>query len=258
MTALRIGLIGYQGRMIKALIDCLGQAPARPTLAALLAREDSPLVGTLAHGVIIGSVATHNFAAADVWIEFAHPQGTAATIQKAAAAGKALVIATTGLSPETLAIAESAAAHIPIVIAANTSLGVAVLNAAVALVAARLKDYDCEIVELHHRMKKDAPSGTALMLARTAAKAREQPEEKFITGRHGIGPVRQANDLGVLAVRGGGIIGEHTVYFIGDSERLELTHRAQSRALFAEGALYAAKQIVHKAPGLYTMASLLS
>jgi 4-hydroxy-tetrahydrodipicolinate reductase len=203
----------------------------------------------------LGLGSTPDFSAADVWIEFAMAEATPLTIAGAVAAGRALVVCTTGLSEATIAAAHEAARKIPLMIAANTSLGVAVLQAALRLATRALPGYACEIVELHHGHKRDAPSGTALRLAEVVKEAR--PQAHIVTGREGLVGAREANELGVLAVRGGGVVGEHTAYLFGEHERLELTHRAQDRDLFAHGALTAARWLAAQPAGFYRIEQCL-
>ena len=197
-----------------------------------------------------------DYAAADVWIEFATAETTAHTIARTRAARRALVICTTGLHADTIALAHAAAVDIPIMIAANTSLGVIVLGAALELAAKALPGYACEIVELHHGQKRDAPSGTALRLAEVVKTVR--PHARVVTGREGLVGARQDDELGVLAVRGGGVIGEHTAYLFGEHERIELTHRAQDRNLFAHGALTAARWLAGQPAGFYRIEQCLN
>lgn len=231
---MRIGVVGVPGKMASRVV-AMGGAE----IVATAAKASPP-----------------EFASADVWIEFATAEATPQTLAHARAAGRALVICTTGLSTQTIAAAHAAAADIPVMIAANTSLGVVVLSAALRLAARALPDYACEIVELHHGQKRDAPSGTALRLADVVKEAR--PKAHIVTGREGLIGARGANELGVLAVRGGGVIGEHTVYFFGAHERIELTHRAQDRDLFAHGALVAARWLGSQPPGFYSIEQCLN
>ena len=231
---MRIGVVGVPGKMASQVVALAG----------------SEVVATASHSH------TPDFAAADVWIEFATAEATMHTIRRAQGAARALVIGTTGLSAETIAAAHAAATDIPIMIAANTSLGMVVLSAALKLATHALPDYACEIVELHHDHKRDAPSGTALGLAEIVKQAR--PGARIVTGREGSLGARAPNELGVLAVRGGGVVGEHTVYFFGEHERLELTHRAQDRALFAHGALVAARWLGSQPAGFYPIEQCLN
>jgi 4-hydroxy-tetrahydrodipicolinate reductase len=187
----------------------------------------------------------------------------AAAIEHAARASEVrapIVVATTGFDPKERASLERHASVVPVLIAPNLSLGVAVLTDLVATASRALEEYDLEIVELHHNRKKDAPSGTAWALARAASAARGGDAEKdAILARAGDVGVRGKREVGIQAVRGGDIVGEHTVYLIGSTERIELVHRAQSRDAFAKGAVAAARFMgasVRK-PGLYTMRHVL-
>jgi 4-hydroxy-tetrahydrodipicolinate reductase len=195
------------------------------------------------------------FTRADVWIEFAHASVTEASVAAALAARRPIVICTTGLEPKTLSVLRAAAKDIPVLVAANTSLGVAALNAALRVALQALgPSYAAEIVETHHDKKKDAPSGTALRLVETIKDVRGG---RVVTGRDGLVGERQTEEIGVFAVRGGNVIGEHTVYLFGEHDRIELTHRAQSRDLFAVGALRAAAFLVRQPAGWYTIEDCL-
>lgn len=191
----------------------------------------------------------------EVLIEFTTPE---ATVEHLACA-KPAVIGTTGLSAEQTEKVREAARRVPIVLAPNTSVGVNLLREVVRLLSERLgEDYDIEIVESHHRNKRDAPSGTALLLAQAAAEGRGESLEDVATfGREGVSP-RKKGEIGVHAVRGGAVVGEHRFLFLGDTEEVEVTHRALSRRVFAEGALRAARFVVSAPPGLYSMGDVLS
>ena len=192
-------------------------------------------------------------------IDFTAP---AATVEIAALAAQARIvhiIGTTGLSPQDIARIEAAARHAPIVRSGNMSLGVNVLAAMVEKVARALDDgFDIEIVEMHHRMKVDAPSGTALLLGEAAAKGRGiDLASHSARGRDGITGARRRGDIGFAAVRGGSVIGEHAVIFAGQGERLELVHKAEDRGLFAQGAMRAALWARGRKPGHYSMRDVL-
>ncbi len=204
------------------------------------------LDGTLARG-------------ADVVIDFTTPEASVAHADVCARRGVALVVGATGFTSEARARVEAAAARIPVVLSPNMSIGVNVLFALVRDAARMLGDaYDVEILELHHNKKKDAPSGTALRLAEVAAASLgRDPARDLLFSRHGLVGERPRREIGVQALRGGDAAGEHTVYFVGEGERLELTHRATSRDQFARGAVRAAAWIAGKAPGLYDMADVL-
>ena len=192
---------------------------------------------------------------ARVLIEFMSPEATVEHL----AYRKPVVIGTTGLSAIQQEEIEEAANQVPILLAPNTSVGVNLLGEVVGDLAAKLGNgYDIEIVEAHHRNKKDAPSGTALFLARAAAGGREQELDEVVTyGREGVSP-RREGEIGIHAIRGGAVVGEHRVTFYSDGEEVEVIHRALSRSTFATGALRAAKFVANAEPGLYSMRDLLN
>jgi 4-hydroxy-tetrahydrodipicolinate reductase len=195
----------------------------------------------------------------DVYVDFSAPEAIEAHLRQARAAGKPILVGTTGLSADQQALIDAAAAEIAVLYAANTSLGVNLLAHLVREAAARLgEDWDLEIVEMHHRMKADAPSGTALMLGRAAAEGRRVELEAVAErGRDGITGPREAGRIGFAALRGGSVAGEHLAIFAAEGERLELGHRAENRAIFARGAIEGALWLVGKAPGRYSMADVL-
>lgn len=194
-----------------------------------------------------------------VLIECAPKAAALAHAARAAEVGAPILIATTGFTPAERALVEAHAAQVPVLIAPNLSLGVTVLLDLVARAAAALPGYDLEIVELHHSKKRDAPSGTAWALARAGAAARglDADREAILARAGDIGP-RGQDEIGIQAIRGGDIIGEHTVYLVGPTERLELTHRAQSRDVFAAGAIAAARFLASRGPGLYAMRDVVA
>ena len=195
----------------------------------------------------------------DVFVDFTAPEAIEAHLAEALREGKPILIGTTGLSPDHQRMIDEAAAQIPLVYAANTSLGVNLLAHLVRETAARLgEDWDLEIVEMHHRMKADAPSGTALMLGRAAAEGRGvQLEAVAERGRDGMTGPREPGRIGFAALRGGSVAGEHLAIFAAEGERLELGHRAESRAIFARGAIAAALWLVGRPAGRYSMADVL-
>ena len=198
-------------------------------------------------------------AGTDAVVDFTFHSAVPANIAKAAEEGVAYVLGTTGLTPEEQAAVEAAAKKVPVVQSSNYSLGVNLLLDLVRRAAATLgEEYDIEVVEMHHRMKKDAPSGTALMLAGAAAEGRGVDlDDVAVYGREGMVGERPAGEIAIHALRGGSVVGDHTVMFAGDVERVEITHRAQSREAFAAGALRAAEWTAGKAPGLYSMRDVL-
>ena len=190
-------------------------------------------------------------------IDFSHHSAVPSAISAAASRGLPYVIGTTGLAPDEQRSVDDAAARIPVVQSGNYSLGVNLLLALVRRAASVLgPEYDVEIAEMHHRHKKDAPSGTALMLAKAAAAGRGA-SGGFLYGRHGDTGERPLGEIAIHALRGGSVVGDHTVMFAGELERVELTHRAQDRAAFAAGALKALVWAKGKAPGIYTMQDVL-
>ena len=196
---------------------------------------------------------------ADVFVDFSAPAALESNLFAAKAASKPILIGTTGLTDAQQRLIDEAAAKIAVLQAANTSLGVNLLAHLVREAAARLgPEWDIEIVEMHHRHKADAPSGTALLLGQAAAEARGvNLEEVSDRGRDGITGPRQEGRIGFAALRGGSVAGEHQVIFAGEGERLELGHRAESRAIFARGAMQAALWLKNKPAGRYTMADVL-
>jgi len=193
---------------------------------------------------------------AEVVIDFSTPGATAALAEVAASAGVAIVSGTTGLGGEARGALDKASAKVPVAWEPNMSIGVHVLGELVKRAIAMLgADFDVEIVEAHHRMKVDAPSGTALRLAEIAKTA--MSGARLVHGREGLPGARSATEIGMHAMRGGDVIGDHVVHLLGAGERLELVHRASSRDLFASGALRVARWVVGKAAGHYTMADVL-
>ncbi|HEX6374511.1 MAG TPA: 4-hydroxy-tetrahydrodipicolinate reductase [Allosphingosinicella sp.] len=195
----------------------------------------------------------------DVFVDFSVPEAVGKHLAQARSARKPLLIGTTGLSADHHRLIDEASAEIPLIYAANTSLGVNLLVHLVRETAARLgEDWDLEIVEMHHRMKADAPSGTALMLGRAAAEGRGVALDAVAErGRDGLTGPREAGRIGFHALRGGSVAGEHLAIFAADGERLELGHRAESREIFARGAIEAALWLLGKPAGRYSMADVL-
>jgi len=195
----------------------------------------------------------------DVFVDFSVPEAVEPHLAQARRAGKPILIGTTGLTSDHHRLIDEAATRIPLIYAANTSLGVNLLAHLVRETAARLgEDWDLEIVEMHHRMKADSPSGTALMLGRAAAEGRGVELDDVATrGRDGITGPREPGRIGFAALRGGSVAGEHLAIFAAEGERLELGHRAESRTIFARGAIEAALWLVGKPAGRYTMADVL-
>ena len=210
-------------------------------------------------GVVTGTNPAALVAACDAIIDFTVPAVTVLNAELAASAGKVLVIGTTGIDAAQTRAIEAAARHTPIVWSPNMSLGVNLLMGLVEQVAATLgPDYDIEIVEMHHRMKIDAPSGTALGLGRAAAAGRGVAlEDVWVKSRDGHTGKREGGTIGFATLRGGDVVGDHTVMFAGLGERVELTHKAADRRIYARGAVRAALWAKGRAPGLYGMKDVL-
>jgi len=266
MDEMRLVVVGAAGRMGQMLVKAIA-ATDGVVLAAALERPGSPALGNDA-GVVaglppldiaIGDDPLSALLKADGVIDFTAP---AATVEMAALAAQARivhVVGTTGMGPADLAKLEAAARHAVIVRSGNMSLGVNLLAAMVEKVAKTLgADWDIEILEMHHRMKVDAPSGTALLLGEAAAKGRAIAlAEHSVRVRDGHTGPRKAGDIGFAALRGGTVVGDHSVIFAGPGERIELTHKAEDRGIFARGAVQAALWGRGRKPGLYSMADVL-
>ena len=257
---------GAAGRMGGRIIHMI-EAAEGITLAAALEQADNPqvgkdvgeVVGLPRKGVLVSGSLAEVLPQGDVLIEFTHPEATLEHLREVAAAGKAMVIGTTGLSPQQVEELKGLARKTRVVFAPNMSVGVNLMFKAVENIAQVLTEgYDVEIVEAHHRLKKDAPSGTALKLAQVIAQALGRDLEKVgVYGRQGITGERTKDEIGIMTVRAGDIVGEHTVIFGGTGERLEVIHRAHNRDNFARGAVRAAQWIVAQPPGLYDMQDVL-
>ncbi|MCS6772379.1 MAG: 4-hydroxy-tetrahydrodipicolinate reductase [Kiritimatiellae bacterium] len=257
-------IIGAGGRMGQTLIRCIeNQAVPGIRLVGAVDLWDCPLRGQPAGktGVTITSDLAAVAPEADVLIDFSAHHGTVGNAPRIAAWGKAWVIGTTGIGPEGRSAIEAAAQKVPIVWAPNMSLGINLLFALLEQAARALKGkgYDVEIIERHHRRKKDSPSGTALGLGQAVARGLDvNLDEVSVHGRHGLAAQdRPSQEIGFHAVRGGDIVGDHTVMFAADGEVLEFSHRATSRETFAIGALRAALWVRGRPPGLYSMRDVL-
>lgn len=253
-------VLGPSGRM-GAQVAELALADTAIRLRSAADRAGSALLGTSIPGssVAIGDDLHAALAQAHVYIDFTTPASTAAAARVAATLKLPAVIGTTGLDEAAESALSELARVAPVLVAANFSPGVALLLHLARQAAGALgPDYDLEVVELHHRNKVDAPSGTALALGKALAAGRgldfDAACQSVRSGQ--VGP-RKSEEIGMFAVRGGDIIGEHTAYLIGDEERIEITHKAQKRSVFASGALRAARWLANKAPGRYTMTDVL-
>jgi 4-hydroxy-tetrahydrodipicolinate reductase len=251
-----VGALGRMGTLVRAAV---ARAPDL-SVAAALERKGHPLIGKeIEEGVVLTDDITSALAGCDVAIDFSIPASTLKNLRASAAAGVAYVTGTTGFSATEKQEIEALARRIPVVVAANFSVAVNVLGW-LAREAARLlgEGYDAELFEIHHTAKRDAPSGTALMLAERVAEGRDQRlDERVILARSGdIGP-RPEGAIAIQTLRGGDNPGEHTLYFAGRGERIELVHRSTTRDHFAAGAVRAAQWLLGRPPGLYPIGDVL-
>ncbi len=262
-------VIGAAGRMGRTLVRCLQErivsdlklVGAVEAVECAEADKDAGLVAGIGEAGIRISCGLQEFPEADVFIDFSSHQGTAGNAERISGWRKAMVIGTTGLTVEEKAKVERAAKIIPIVMAPNMSVGVNLLLSSVEKAAAALKGkgYDVEVIERHHRRKKDAPSGTALAFGEAAARGLGWDlKQVSVHGRQGLVGERPGEQIGFHAVRGGDIIGDHTVLFATDGECIEFSHRATTRDAFAVGALSAAAWVAGRKPGLYSMRDVLA
>lgn len=266
MNPVRIAVLGAAGRMGRAVILAasgnaqlsLGAAFERPG-AADIGRDAGELAGTGHRGVRIGCDVAAAAPGFDVLIDFTRPEATLAALEACVAQGRAMVIGTTGFTPEQQACIEAASRRIAIVKAGNFSLGINLCLRLLELSAAALgEDFDIEIIEAHHRHKVDAPSGTALMMGEAVARgAGRALADCAVYERYGHTGARPRGAIGFSTVRGGDVVGDHTVMFLGEGERVEITHKASSRLNFANGAVRAAAWVAGRAPGLYSMRDVL-
>ncbi len=267
MSATPIAISGAAGRMGRQILAAALADPAIE-LAGGIVRAGSPAagqdLGALAGAGPLGLAAVEEgeagavLAGARVLVDFSRPAAAPGYARAAADHGCAFLTGTTGLAADQLAAVEAAAARVPVLIAPNTSVGVtALLRLLPALARALGADYDLEIVETHHRHKADAPSGTALALARALAEAGDRPlDGRAVFGREGHAP-RAPGEIGIHAVRAGGVPGEHRVILASEGETIEVLHRATSRQTYAAGALRAARWLAGQPAGLYTMADVI-
>jgi 4-hydroxy-tetrahydrodipicolinate reductase len=266
MSDMRLVVAGAAGRMGRTLVKLIGETPGvalsgaleRPGASAL-GQDAGVLAGVSPLGVAITDDPLPLLIDTDGIVDFSSPSSTVELAALAAQARIAHVIGTTGLSETDLAKLAAAAWHAPIVRSGNMSLGVNLLASLVRRAARALgEEFDVEILEMHHRGKVDAPSGTALLLGEAAAEGRGvELKSHSERGREGITGPRQPGAIGFASLRGGGVIGDHSVVFAGDGERITLSHQAEDRALFARGALKAALWAKGRKPGLYAMADVL-
>jgi 4-hydroxy-tetrahydrodipicolinate reductase len=265
MAALRIAIAGASGRMGHMLIEAVGAADD-VVLAGALDQAGSPSLGQdaagflgKASGVTISSDVKAGLAGADVLIDFTRPEGTLTHLAACRELGVKAVIGTTGFSEVQKAQIAEHARHIAIVMAPNMSVGVNVVLKLLDTAARALSQgFDIEVIEAHHRHKVDAPSGTALAMGEVVAAALGRDlEQCAVYGREGVTGERDPSTIGFATIRGGDIVGDHTVLFAGTGERIEISHKASSRATFAQGAVRSARFLAGKASGLYGMNDVL-
>jgi 4-hydroxy-tetrahydrodipicolinate reductase len=263
---MRLVIAGAGGRMGRTLVKAASEMSGVAVVgalehagSALIGQDAGVLAGLPANGVALTSDIAAALRGADALVDFTIPDATAEMASLAARAGCVHVIGTTGLSAQQEARVAAAAEKIAIVKSGNMSLGVNLLAALVKRVAATLdEDFDIEIVEMHHNKKIDAPSGTALMFGEAAARGRQVAlAERALRGRDGHTGARPRGGIGFAALRGGTVVGEHSVVFAGTAERIELVHKAEDRMIFARGALKAALWARGRPPGFYTMTDVL-
>jgi 4-hydroxy-tetrahydrodipicolinate reductase len=263
--AVKIVVTGAAGKMGKMIIQAIAQDPQAVLAGAVevpgssaLGRDAGEFAGIEKKNVAITDNLESCLSQADVLIDFTSPESTIANLAVAEKLGKRVVIGTTGLSDEQNAKIKASGRSIAVVCSPNMSIGVNLLFKLVEQVTAALRDYDIEIIEAHHRLKKDSPSGTADKLARIIAETlRKDVNDIGVFGRKGLVGERRKGELGVHAVRGGDIVGDHTILFAGEGERIEIKHQAHSRMTFAAGAVRAARFLMGKTSGFYTMKEVL-
>lgn len=257
---------GAAGRMGTRVVACLGETPDLRLVGALevpghpaLGRDAGQLAGVDRLGVAVTADVAPALARDRVLVEFSTPEASLAHLRAVAAAGGRAVVGTTGFSAAQRREIAGLAATTPVVLAPNMSVGVTIALQVLAIMARALGDeYDVEIVETHHRFKKDAPSGTALRMAEVVAEALGRDlGQVAVHGRQGLPGERTRQEIGVFSLRSGDVVGDHTVSFGTLGERLELTHRSHSRDTFARGALRAARFVAIRPPGLYSMQDVL-
>ena len=252
---IRVAVAGCAGRMGQAVVDAVNGADDMELVCGIDPYGTDGCTYPV-YDDVASAIAAEEF---DVMVDFTQPDVVAGNIRAALPAGIDCVIGTTGLTAEAQKAVDEAAKRIPVVQSGNYSLGVNLLLELVRKAAEVLgPEYDVEVTEMHHRHKKDAPSGTALMLAKSVAAGRGVGfAGKAIYGRHGEPGERPSGEIAIHALRGGSVVGDHTVMFAGDVERVELTHRAQSREAFAAGALRSVVWAAGRAPGMYNMRHVL-
>jgi 4-hydroxy-tetrahydrodipicolinate reductase len=242
MAQVKFGVIGHKGRMGQALETAIAEAGHQMCIGVDAGGNIGPLAGQC-----------------DVLVDFSAPDALAANLGAARVAGRPIVVGTTGLQEEHFVMLADAAKAVPVLQSGNFSLGVTLMAHLVREAAARLgPEWDIEVLEMHHRMKVDAPSGTAKLLGEAAAEARGITlSDNMESGRHGMTGARREGNIGFATLRGGTVAGEHSVIFAGPEERLTLSHSAENRMIFARGAVMAAAWLIGRPAGRYTMNDVL-
>jgi len=252
---IKVGVFGASGRVGKLLLEDIKDTP-NMSVSSVYVRRD--LDFSIDPSVLVTNDMNTFLNSCDIVIDFSLPEACEKLLESALENPKPLVIGTTGLNTHQLNLLKEASEVMPVLYATNMSLGVALLNKLVYQASAALEGFDIEIVEMHHRHKKDAPSGTALTLSESAARGRGLDLDKVrISGRDGNIGERNKDEIAVMALRGGDIVGRHTVGFYNDGEFIELNHTATSRNTFSKGAIRAAKWLVDKTPSLYSISDCL-
>jgi 4-hydroxy-tetrahydrodipicolinate reductase len=252
---IKVGVFGANGRVGKLILEDL-KATQDISLSSVYVR--SSLDFNVDPSVLVSSSIDSFLNACDVVIDFSLPEACEVLLEAALKHPKPLVIGTTGLNAHQANLLKQASEKMPVLYATNMSLGVALLNKLVYQASAALEGFDIEIVEMHHKHKKDSPSGTAITLGETAAHARNSDLSKVrVSGRDGVIGERSKDEIGVMALRGGDIVGRHTVGFYNDGEFIELNHTATSRNTFSKGAIRAAAWLADKDDGIYTISDCL-
>ncbi len=255
MASIKVGIFGASGRVGKLLIEDLKVTDGMSLSSAYVRKS---LDFQIDSSVLVTSDIHTFLSASDIIVDFSLPEACELLLREAIKTPKPLVIGTTGLNAHQLNLLKQASELMPVLYATNMSLGVALLNRLVYQASAALEGFDIEILEMHHRYKKDAPSGTALTLGESAARGRGLDIDKVrVSGRDGNIDARTKDEIAVMALRGGDIVGRHTVGFYNDGEFIELNHTATSRNTFSKGALRAGKWLADKDAGLYGVSDCL-
>jgi len=249
---------GAAGRMGKTIIQ-LANADSELNVTGAVEADSSPAIGTGKPAIVKSSDIEKIINKGDIIVDFTVPSNTVKNLEIAVKKGVSIVVGTTGVyDGEYKGILQNAAKKIPVVASPNMSIGINILIDLVENLAKKIPNYDVEVVELHHNKKKDAPSGTAIRLAEAVASGMGKDlKDCGVYGRHGLEESRNLGEIGIHAIRAGDIVGEHTVYFAGNGERIEISHKATSRDNLASGALKACKWLEGKPAGLYDMRDVL-